>query len=118
MKKIFYRTIIFILSVLPFSVLGFEKSDIIPTSATAINATEDGSGLLDAVLLYIKDSIFALMALIAIGMFLYIWAKLVVARWNPEEFKKALMAFLYAVIGIFIVAFSWAAVRLIAGLNF
>jgi len=39
------------------------------------------------------------------------------ARGNPEEFKKALMSFMYAVIGIFIVAFSWAAVRLIAGLN-
>lgn len=100
-------------------VQGFSKDDIIPSqNPTVLNATEDGTGLLDAVLLFFKDSLFALMALIAIAVFLYIWGKLIVARWNPEEFKKALMSFLYAVIGIFIVAFAWAAVKLVAGLNF
>ncbi len=118
MKKTLYTFLGSILSLDYIGVSAFSKDDIIPTENTAINATEDGTGLLDAVLLYIKDSIFALMALIAIGVFLYIWGKLVVARGNPEEFKKALMSFLYAVIGIFIVAFAWAAVRLVAGLNF
>lgn len=95
------------------------KDDIIPSeNASILSATTWGAGLLDNVLLYVKDSVFALMALIAIAVFLWIWGRLIVARGNPEEFKKALMQFLYAVIGIFIVAFSWAAVRLIAGLNF
>jgi hypothetical protein len=40
------------------------------------------------------------------------------ARWNPEEFKKALMSFVYAVIGIFIVAVSRAVVKLVSSLNF
>jgi len=43
--------------------------------------------------------------------------KLITARGNPEEFKKALNTFIYAVVGIFIVSFAFAAVRLVAGLN-
>jgi len=98
---------------------GFTQSDIIPNTGTdALASGETGTNLLDAVLLYVKDSIFALMAVIAVGVFLYIGWKLVIARGNPEEFKKALTTFLYAVIGIFVVAFAWAAVRLVAGLNF
>jgi len=38
------------------------------------------------------------MALLAIGMFLFIGGRLVVARWNPEEFKKALQSFIYAAV--------------------
>jgi hypothetical protein len=41
----------------------------------------------------------------------------VVARGNPEEFKKALMSFVYAAVGLFVVAFAWALVRLVAGIN-
>lgn len=96
------------------------KDDIIPTQNPSVidPSSAWGTWLLDAVLLYIKDSIFALMALIAIAVFLYIGWRLILARWNPEEHKKAWMTFIYAVVGIFIVAFAWAAVRLIAGLNF
>jgi hypothetical protein len=48
------------------------------------------------------------MAMIAIAVFLYLWYKLIVARWNEEDFKKALLSFVYAVIGIVIVSLSWA----------
>jgi len=73
--------------------------------------------LLDGILLFVRDSIFGLLALVAIAVFLYIWAKLVVARGNPEEFKKALQSFIYAVVGLFVVAFAFALVRLVAGIN-
>jgi hypothetical protein len=39
------------------------------------------------------------------------------ARGNPEEFKKALSSFVYAAIGIFVVAAAWAIVKLVAGIN-
>ena len=122
MKKIYYFYCIcsvFLLS--PTTIFASLKDDIIPTQTTVLVNPGDasqGTSLLDNILLWIKDSVFALMALIAIAVFLRIGGRLIVARGNPEEFKKALMQFLYAVIGIFIVAFAWAAVRLIAGLTF
>jgi hypothetical protein len=58
-----------------------------------------------------------LLMLIALGVFLFIGIRLSVARWNPEEFKKAMMQFVYAVVWIFIVFVAWAAVKLVAGLN-
>jgi hypothetical protein len=36
--------------------------------------------------------------LIALGVFLFIGIRLAVARGNPEEFKKALIHFVYAVV--------------------
>jgi hypothetical protein len=94
------------------------KNAIIPSgSDQVITSTATGEWVLDSILAFTRDGIFSLMALLAIGMFLYIWGKLIIARWNPEEFKKALMSFVYAVIWIFVVAAAWAIVRLVAGIN-
>ena len=98
------------------------QEDILPWDGWVLNGVTSTNGSnkqyqLDSIFSYIRDSIFGLMGLIAIGVFLYIGFKLISARWNPEEFKKALNTFIYAVIGIFIVSFAFAAVRLIAGID-
>lgn len=95
-------------------------NSVIPydTTVTAPGGTVlEWQGFLDYVLGFSRDVIFALLALIAIGMFLFIGARLVMARGNPEEFKKAMLSFVYAAIGIFVVAFAWAIVRLVAGID-
>ncbi|NDK10022.1 hypothetical protein GW846_04530 [Candidatus Gracilibacteria bacterium] len=94
------------------------KEGIIPISSNAaLSSTQSGLSLIDYLLGFARDSIFAVMALLAIGMFLFIGGRLVVARGNPEEFKKALQSFIYAAVGIFLVAFAYAIVRLVAGLD-
>jgi len=94
------------------------KEGIIPISSNAaLSSTQSGLSLIDYLLWFARDSIFAVMALLAIGMFLFIGGRLVVARWNPEEFKKALQSFIYAAVWIFLVAFAYAIVRLVAGLD-
>lgn len=94
------------------------QEDITPPTAGVIgNSASSGWSYLDAILFFARDTIFNLMAVIAIGMFLFVGWKLIVARWNPEEFKKALQSFIYIVVGIFVVSFAWAAVKLIAGLD-
>jgi len=96
------------------------QNDIIPTRETAIVDNEvilDGSSTI-FLLEYIKESIFGLLAFITIAVFIFIGARLVMARWNPEEFKKAIMQFIYAIVWLAIVAISWAAVKLIWSLNF
>ena len=74
--------------------------------------------VLSSITVWFKNSLTSLVMLISIWAFLYVWIKLAFARWNPEEFKKATMHMIYVIIGIFIVATSWAAVTLVAWLNF
>lgn len=78
---------------------------------------EQGFLFLDFVFVFIKESISSLLMLIALGVFLFIGIRLAVARGNPEEFKKALIHFVYAVVWIFIVSVAWAVVKLVAWLN-
>ena len=104
----------------PIEIMGNDdlRNAIIPNNANQVlTSSETGEWLLDALLDFARDGIFALMAVVAIGMFLFIGWKLLMARGNAEEFKKALMSFIYTAIGIFVVAAAWAIVKLIAGIN-
>lgn len=124
MKKlflIFLAILSFTMSSPVFAALEWDalKDAIIPQPSTVTVGGEslDGQGFLDYVFEFTRDSIFSLMALIAIAMFLFIGGRLVMARGNPEEFKKAMLSFVYAAIGIFVVAAAWAIVRLVAGID-
>ena len=94
------------------------QDDIIPTQDTAIYDNEFDEWYTTFILTYIRDSIFELLMLITIWVFIFIWARLVMARWNPEEFKKALMQFIYAIVWLAIVAIAWAAVKIVSSLDF
>lgn len=72
---------------------------------------------LDKLINYIQNSLSSLILIIALWVFIYIWINLVIARWNPEEFKKRMMHFVYAAIWFFVIAAAYAAVRLVASLN-
>lgn len=98
------------------------KNDIIP-KVKSINGevntkAEKWFDLINNIFVYIKDSIFWLLALITIWLFIYIGWKLVKADWNPEEMKKAFMHLVHIIIGLFIVAASYAIVKIVSGLNF
>lgn len=100
------------------------QNSIIPTWSDSISAVDSwkltinwNNSLLNNLINFLKDSMSSLIAIIAIWVFLYIWAKLVIARWNPEEFKKAITSFVYAVVWIFVVSVAWLAVKLVTGLD-
>lgn len=78
---------------------------------------DDWLTLLGSIFKWIKDSLSSLVMLISIATFLFLWVRLWVARWNPEEFKKAILQLVYAVVWIFIVAAAWAIVTLVAWIN-
>ena len=82
-----------------------------------IQLTSDWKSALTDVFVYIKDSVFSLLALIVIGTFLYIGYKIIMARWKPEEFKKAMLSLVYVVIWLVIVSLAWVIVKFIVGLN-
>lgn len=72
----------------------------------------------DQISSWVVESIEWLLPLVAIGVFLFVGIKLAIAKWNPEEFKKAWMQFVYAIVGIFAVSFAWVTVKLVSGLSF
>ncbi len=94
------------------------KIDMLPTSTIVdVGEVKDWNYIL-FLLEYVRDSIFGLLALIGIAAFLFIGIRLVMAKWNPEEFKKAIMHFIYAIVWIVVVTLSWVAVSLVSSLNF
>ena len=98
------------------------KNDIIPEWESITGQIDTnpnwGFDLINNFFIYIKDSIFGLLALITIGLFIYIGWKLVKADWNPEEMKKAFKNLVHIIIWLFIIAASFAIVKIVAGLNF
>ncbi|MCD5380443.1 hypothetical protein LR004_00815 [Candidatus Gracilibacteria bacterium] len=123
------KTIIYIILVtvslgifaLGVNAAGFDASHIIPTKDSGTISDVDFSkdtNLLDKLLTFVKDSIFGILALVAIGMFLYVGFSLVKAQGNPEELKKAFMTLIHVIIGLFIVAISWAVITMASSITF
>ncbi len=120
MKKYFYM-IVWAFSIMQVSANDLTqeqlKTALIPDDGWAVTSVWDWESLLDGVFAFMRDGIFGLLFILALCVFLYIAFRLIIARGNPEEFKKALNSFVYAALGLFIIAFAWAMVRLVAGLS-
>ena len=99
----------------------FNTSDIIPevsSIAWEVDTSVDWwFNLLDSIFIFAKDSIFGLLAVISVWLFIYIWFKLMKADGNPEELKKAFMNLVHIIIGLFLIAVSYALVKIVAGIN-
>lgn len=93
------------------------KTDILPTKDSTVVSNTAWDETIISLLAYVKDFIFWVLMLIAIWVFLYIWFKLIIARWNQEEFKKAIQTFIYAIVGIAFVWLAWALVTIASSLN-
>ena len=97
----------------------FGKDDIIPRweSIVPSGSLPSGTGFLDGLAEYAKDTIFGVLVLVVIGMFLYIGTKLIIARGQPEEFGNAMKSLVFVVVGIFVVSVAWLWVQLISSLE-
>lgn len=111
--------ILFLLKINIFAV-GFEN-DIIPKVDSIAGETEgntqNGTSIINSILNFVQESIFGLLAVISIWVFLYIGLMFVKADWNPEEMKKAFISLMHVIIGLFIVAVSWVVVKMVSGIN-
>lgn len=54
---------------------------------------------------------------LAIWVFIFIGIRFASARWNPEEFKKAWMQLVYAILWIFFIFMAWWLVKIVASLR-
>jgi len=82
-----------------------------------IRASQWDEEAIDGVLEFVRDSMFDLLLLIAVWVFLFVWGRLLIARWNPEEFKKAMVILVHAGIWLFVVAAAYALVTFIAWID-
>lgn len=66
---------------------------------------------------WFKTEIFSVIMVISIAVFIFIGIKFATSRWNPEEFKKAWLHMIYAVIWIFFVFMAWWLVKIVSSLS-
>lgn len=114
--KYFYIIIWFLF--LKINVFADLKSDMTWIIDNKIWINKNETWALDQVFIYAKDFIFTILWIIGVGVFLYFWFKLITSRWNPEEFKKTLLWFVYAIIWLAVVPLAYVLVKLISSLNF
>jgi len=118
-KSIFFMLLGFMLLIKQsLAVDRININDIIPDETWTVINIREGERSVSSILWFARDSILWLLALITIAVFIFLWARLIIARWNAEELKKVLMQFVYVVIWLAIIALSWAAVKLVSSLNF
>lgn len=117
MNKITFIVLSYILSI-KYTFSSDIEDSIIPGNTSILENDWLWKETLTSLFTFTKDSIFWLLALISIAVFIFIWARLIMAQWNPEEFKKALMQFIYAIVWLAVIAISWGAVKLVSSLNF
>ena len=121
MKK-YIIVFLWLLSLLPLQMHGSVQGNMIPNpeNVKSFIDTQWTSwwDQLNSVLLYVTNVIFWILWVLAVWIFIYLWFRLISAQWNQEEFKKALLGFVYAVIWLTVIPLAWAAVKLVTGLRF
>lgn len=121
MKKIILFIFIFTSSVFTVFWASSIREDMIPDTETIAWNTSDietWTWSLMPIFLSFKNIILGLLAIIAVAIFIYLGFKLVKAEWKPDEFKKVMLWFVYAVIWLSIIPLAWAMVKLISSLQF
>jgi hypothetical protein len=114
MKKIYFSFLVYISILQTYADL---KNDMLPSTDT-VWVVWEWLDPLTQILVHTKTFLFAVLWLVAVGVFLYFWFQLITNKWNEEEFKKALMWFIYAIVWLAIIPLAWWAVKIISTLTF
>jgi len=87
--------------------------------SSAIDVENNGNGTDDTIgiIKYFMDFIFWVSVVLFTWVFIFIWWKLIISRWNEEEFKKAMMWFLYAIWWAALLPASYAIIKIITWLD-
>lgn len=100
--------------------LSIEDTLLDDTSSGLSNIQADwnwASWIILPIIKWFKTEIFSLVMVLSIWVFIFIGIRFASARWNPEEFKKAWMQLIYAIIWIFFIFMAWWLVRLVSSLS-
>lgn len=85
----------------------------VPSSAkTALVTTS-----VDGVLKWVVDTLFWILVVVAIWAILYLWIRLVLARWNQEELTKVTKNFIYIVLGLALISWAYAIITFVTKIS-
>lgn len=98
---------------------GWSIKDVLKDTTDPIVDIKDDDGLdmLSKLLRWFKTELMSLVSVLVIWVFIFIGIRIVMSRWDPEWFKKAMLHFVYAVIWVFFIFIAWWLVRLIYSLS-
>ncbi len=116
LKKIFFPIILYMSLIFTKVSWDFSEDELDPTNKTL--SEERGYLWLETIFGFIRDTIFSLILVTCLWVFLYTWTKLIIARWNQEEFKKALVWFIYTVVWITVTSLAWAIIKFASWMEF
>lgn len=72
---------------------------------------------IETFLIFIRNFLFNILWIVAVGAFIYVWYLFVTARGKPDEFKKAWTHVIYIIVGILLVSAAWWIVSLVAWID-
>ncbi len=93
------------------------KSWIIKSIDSEVPETVKGNTSLWRFFALIRKNILNIVLIISVVMLVRIGIRMASARWNPDEFKKAWLHFVYLILWIFLVFASWWIVNIVTKLN-
>jgi len=103
--------VFFFINIQTFALVG--QDTILPDMSTTAIKTNS----IDWLFTFVKDTMFSLLWVVVVGVFIFMWARLLMARWKPEEFKAALMHLVYSVVWLFVISIAYLAVQLVSSLS-
>jgi hypothetical protein len=117
-KKLTSLKILFLLIInklMFINIFAFSENDIDPNTDSIISVWWSGwFDLLDNIFSWIIEHIFWVLAIILIGVFIYVWYLFITSSWDEAQFKKAWKTFVYAIIWIVIIILSFSVIKLIS----
>ncbi len=98
-------------------VLALNGNEIDPNGASIINNPGAWLTTIETFIIFIRNFLFNVLWVVAVGAFIYVGYLFVTARWKPDEFKKAWIHVIYIVVGILLVSAAWWIVSLVAWID-
>ena len=105
-------------SILPFAALASLQDDMRPTGIGNDNVAGATSVDEKTFLSTAETYLIGFVAMVAVGIFIWIGYNMLTASGDPDQFKKAQQALTYAIIGLAIIPLAYALVKLVVSINF
>lgn len=93
------------------------KENMLPAEEKKLWMDWEGMDATNKLFEFVRDFLFNILWIVAVGVFIYFWFRLITAKWSPEDLKKTMLWLVYAIVWLAIIPLAWGIVKLIASLD-